>query len=344
MLAAIAAMLIASLAAPQAFGRDGVTFAIAYLVVRALHLVLYAIAGRGDRELLGAVLRIVPTVAVSCALLVVAGVLDGAAQLACWAAAAAIDYVGPLVGHMRGWRISPAHFVERFGQIILIALGESVIAIGVGAQGLDLDARLVAGALLGICVIACLWWSYFDWVVYVAQSRLEEASGKRRAALARDVYSYLHLPMVGGVVLFAFRSRDRAPRSGGLPQDRARIRPRCRHRALPARPCRASIANRRWSRTRTPDRIRCPARVAPDRNEGARPRGGRTRRRGVRARSSAYEAVRHRESRALIRARRSGVDLGADRAPGAQDDIKAEQSEVGDGFRHEPCWLGQFIS
>jgi low temperature requirement protein LtrA len=204
MFAAIAAMLIASLAAPQAFGRDGVTFAIAYLIVRALHLVLYAIAGRGDTELLRAVLRIVPTVAVSCALLVVAGFLDGAPQLACWAAAAAIDYIGPLVGHMRGWRISPAHFVERFGQIILIALGESVIAIGVGAQGLDLDARLVAGALLGICVIACLWWSYFDWVVYVAQSRLEEASGKRRAALARDVYSYLHLPMVGGIVLFAF--------------------------------------------------------------------------------------------------------------------------------------------
>ena len=86
----------------------------------------------------------------------------------------------------------------------MIALGESVVAIGVGAQGLDLDARLVAGALLGICVIACLWWSYFDWVVYVAQSRLEEASGKQRAALARDVYSYLHLPMVGGIVLFAF--------------------------------------------------------------------------------------------------------------------------------------------
>jgi low temperature requirement protein LtrA len=105
---------------------------------------------------------------------------------------------------MRGWRISPVHFVERFGQIILIALGESVVAIGVGASGLELDPSLILAVLLGVTIVACLWWSYFDWVVYVAQSRLAEATGTRRAALARDVYSYLHLPMVGGIVLFAF--------------------------------------------------------------------------------------------------------------------------------------------
>ena len=105
---------------------------------------------------------------------------------------------------MRGWRLSPRHFVERFGQIILIALGESIVAIGVGAAGLELDPALIGTVLLGVTVVACLWWSYFDWVVYVAQSRLAEATGARRAALARDVYSYLHLPMVGGIVLFAF--------------------------------------------------------------------------------------------------------------------------------------------
>jgi low temperature requirement protein LtrA len=105
---------------------------------------------------------------------------------------------------MRGWRLSPSHFVERFGQVILIALGESIVAIGVGAEGLELDAELIVAALFGVTVVACLWWSYFDWVVYVARTRLVEARGARRAALARDVYSYLHLPMVGGIVLFAF--------------------------------------------------------------------------------------------------------------------------------------------
>src|SRR3989449_4771510 len=105
---------------------------------------------------------------------------------------------------MRGWRVSPAHFVERFGLIIIIALGESIVAMGVGARGLPLDAGVIWAAILGITVAACIWWSYFDWVAYVAQSRLAEATGARRAALARDAYSYLHLPMVGGIVLFAF--------------------------------------------------------------------------------------------------------------------------------------------
>jgi low temperature requirement protein LtrA len=188
-------------------GRDGVTFAIAYVIVRGLHLVLFAIAGRGDRELLRAVLRLLPTVVVGGALLVAAGFLNGSAQLACWGAAVAIDYIGPVFGHMRGWTISAAHFVERFGQIFLIALGESVVAIGVGAEGLPLDAGVIVAALLGMTIISCLWWLYFDWVVHVGAMRLAEATEARRALLARDVYSYLHLPMVGGVVLFAFGLR-----------------------------------------------------------------------------------------------------------------------------------------
>jgi low temperature requirement protein LtrA len=203
-LAAIAAMLIVSLAAPGAFGRDGVTFGVAYFVVRTFHLVLYAIAGRGDRDLFRAVVRIVPAATLGPALLVVAGFLNGVGQLAFWGTALAIDYLGVLVGHMRGWRVSPEHFVERFGLIVIIALGESIVAIGVGAAGLPLDGGEIAAALLGITVAACLWWSYFDWVVYIAQARLAEATGAPRAAFARDAYSYLHLPMVAGIVLFAF--------------------------------------------------------------------------------------------------------------------------------------------
>jgi len=200
---AIAAMLIVSLATPNAFGTDGVSFGVAYFVVRALHLLLYAIAGRGDRDLLRAVVRIVPTAILGPALLVIAGFFDGTAQLALWGAALAIDYLGILVGHMRGWRVSPEHFVERHGLVVIIALGESIVAIGVGAAGLPLDAGLIAAALLGIAVVASLWWSYFDWVAFVAQARLAEATGAERAGLARDLYSYLHLPMVAGIVLFA---------------------------------------------------------------------------------------------------------------------------------------------
>jgi low temperature requirement protein LtrA len=200
---AIAAMLIVSLAAPNAFGDDGVAFGVAYFIVRALHLVLYAIAGRGDRDLLRAIVRIVPTAILGPALLVIAGFFDGTAQLALWGAALAIDYLGVLVGHMRGWRVSPEHFVERHGLVVIIALGESIVAIGVGAAGLPLETGLIAAALLGIAVVASLWWSYFDWVAFFVQARLAEATGAERAALARDLYSYLHLPMVAGIVLFA---------------------------------------------------------------------------------------------------------------------------------------------
>ena len=200
----MAAMLIVALAVPGAFGADALVFAVAYFLVRALHLVLFAIAGKGDPDLLGAVLRFTPGAVIGPSLLVVAAFFTGTAEIALWIAALAIDYLGALIGRGRGWRVSPEHFVERHGLVIIIALGESIIAIGVGAAGLPLDAGLISAALLGIVVAASLWWSYFDWVIYISQARLAEATGQERASLARDLYTYLHMPMVAGIVLFAF--------------------------------------------------------------------------------------------------------------------------------------------
>src|SRR5918992_3316382 len=152
MFGSMAAMLIVSLAVPHAFDVDGVVFGIAYFVVRVLHLVLYAIAGRGDPELLHAVIRILPSALLGAGLLVVAGFLDGPLQLAVWAVALAIDYLWLLVTGMEGWRVSPEHFVERHGLIMIIALGESIVAIGIGAAGLPGDVPMIVGAILGIVV------------------------------------------------------------------------------------------------------------------------------------------------------------------------------------------------
>jgi low temperature requirement protein LtrA len=121
-----------------------------------------------------------------------------------WVVALAIDYLGPVViGIGRGWGIAAEHFAERFGLIILIALGESIIAIGFGA-GSDLDAGVLLSVMLGVIVVSALWWLYFDVAAIFARRRLLEVSGVERARLARDSYAYLHLPMIAGVVLFAF--------------------------------------------------------------------------------------------------------------------------------------------
>ena len=203
MFGAMAAMLVVALAVPSAFGEDGVLFGVAYLVVRLLHLVLYAQAGRGDPDLLGAVLRFVPSATIAPLMLIGAGFLDGSAQAAMWIAALTLDYLGPLLGRGRGWRVSPAHFAERHGLVVIIALGESIVAIGIGAAGLALGLNVIAAGILAIAVVAALWWSYFDIFAVYAQRKLSDARGAARATLARDYYSYLHLPLIAGVVLFA---------------------------------------------------------------------------------------------------------------------------------------------
>src|SRR5579864_9523742 len=150
LLAAMAAMLIASLAVPHAFGRDGLTFGVAYLVVRILHISCYAAIARArhDEVLLQVVWRLGSTILPAAALLVVAGALSGTPRTLCWIAALAVDYGGIVARGVEGWRIEPGHFAERHSAVIIIALGESVVALGVGAAGVRLGAGLILGALL----------------------------------------------------------------------------------------------------------------------------------------------------------------------------------------------------
>jgi low temperature requirement protein LtrA len=203
MFAAMAAMLVVALAVPEAFDGNAALFGGAYLVVRLLHLVLYAIAGKRDPDLLGAVARFMPSATIAPAIILVAALFDGAAQATLWAIALAVDYLGALRGRGQGWQVQPAHFAERHGLIVIIALGESIVAIGVGAAGESLTAGVVTAAVLGIFVIAALWWTYFDVYALLALRQLSRTSGATRARIARDIYSYLHLPMIAGIVLFA---------------------------------------------------------------------------------------------------------------------------------------------
>ncbi len=200
-LSAMAATLVASLAVPGAFGEYGVLFGVTYFTIRFLHVVLYAIATGEDPEERRAVLRLAPGLLGGPALLVVAGFLDGGAQVTLWVVALAVDYGVALVRGVAGLRVHAGHFVERHGLIIIIALGESIVAIG--SAGLELDAGTLLAAFFAVVLAAALWWAYFDLVALAAERRLVAAQGHERARLARDSYSYLHLLMVAGIVFVA---------------------------------------------------------------------------------------------------------------------------------------------
>jgi low temperature requirement protein LtrA len=211
MIGVMAAMFVAALAAPDAFGATGALFASAYLVVRLLHLVLYAVAARGQPELLAAVLKLTPTAVAGPLLILAAAFLGPGLREAVWAGALILDFAGPALQGSSGWQLSPGHFSERHGLILIVALGESVVALGAGSGHLDLNARTLIAATLGIAVVTTIWWTYFDVVAIVAARRLAEAKGAAQAAQARDSYSYLHLPMVAGVILFALGVKKALP-------------------------------------------------------------------------------------------------------------------------------------
>jgi low temperature requirement protein LtrA len=200
---AMAGLLIVSLCVPHAFGDLALTFAVAYGVVRAAHIALFRLASRDDPALRRSVTGLAVGAAIGVGILAAASLLDGVAQGALWALAIGLDMAGPYVFGSEGWKLVPAHFAERHGLIIIIALGESIVAIGVGANA-GVTAGVVAAGVLGIGLAASLWWIYFDVVAIVSSRRLAEAKeGRERNEMARDSYSYLHLPMVAGIVLTA---------------------------------------------------------------------------------------------------------------------------------------------
>jgi low temperature requirement protein LtrA len=201
--AAMAALLVAALCVPDVFGDTGLLFACAYGIVRAAQIVLFLVASRDDPALRKSVWGLAASTAVGVGLLIGASFADGVPQGALWALALLLDMGGPFVAGQDGWKLMPSHFAERHGLILIIALGESIVAIGVGAEH-SIDAGVVIAATLGIVVAATQWWLYFDVVSLVAERRLTNAEpGREQNGIARDSYSYLHLPMVAGIVLVA---------------------------------------------------------------------------------------------------------------------------------------------
>jgi len=203
MFAAMAAFLIAALCVPRAFSSEALLFACAYTAVRIAHIALFMLASREDAALRKSVIGLAGSTAISAALLVLAAFTSDGLQLGLWGLALLLDTGGPFLFGIEGWKLVPGHFAERHGLIIIIALGESIVALGAGAKA-GLDAGAVAAAVLGMIVAATLWWTYFDVVAPVAVHRLTQAKeGVERNEIARDSYSYIHFLMIAGIVLVA---------------------------------------------------------------------------------------------------------------------------------------------
>ena len=210
LLAAMTTMCVLAVAIPEAFddrpgGLSGpVLVACCYFAVRVLHLALFWIISQDDPGLRRQLVRFVPSMLGGTILLLAASQFAGSAQTGLWALALAADYGGTFLAGSSGWRLRSAeHFAERHGLIVIVALGESIVAIGVGVGGLPISWPILAAAALGLAVSAALWWAYFDVSALLAGQALAAEAAALRPRLARDAYSYLHLPMIAGIVLLA---------------------------------------------------------------------------------------------------------------------------------------------
>ena len=214
-LAGMAAMFILALCIPEAFddapgGLDGpVVLAICYLFFRSMHFVIFMIIAREDAGLRSQLLRFAPSVVAGSAILLVASQFEGWVQTGLWMLALVADYVGTALSGFSGWRLpAPGHFSERHGLIVIVALGESIVAIGVGVAKEPISLVIVIASVLGLLLASAMWWAYFDVSALLGEHALAKEPAETRARLARNAYSYAHLPLVVGIVLVAFGLKE----------------------------------------------------------------------------------------------------------------------------------------
>ncbi|MVU79581.1 low temperature requirement protein A [Nocardia sp. ET3-3] len=210
MFVAMGAVFLIALTIPEAFhdlpgGWYGpLVFVIAYLAVRFIHLSVFWLASTHDAQLRRQVIRwAAGSLSVASVLLVIGAMTSGTAQLALWLAALAWD-MGWTFFAGNEWRLySASHFAERYGLIVIIALGESIVEIGVGVAGLPISWSITVGSMLGLAVAGLLWWAYFDVAALVVEHAMHRAQGERRIQIARNCYTFWHYPMIAGIVAMA---------------------------------------------------------------------------------------------------------------------------------------------
>ena len=247
--------------------------------------------------------RLAPWFLVAAFVALVGGFVDPDYRAWVWLASLVIDVVGTLTVASAEWRVSPSHFAERFALIVIIALGESIVAIGIGTSGLERDATFALSVVVAFAGVAALWWAYFDFTAVAAERALRRASPAARGPLARDLFTFFHYPVVLGIILYAVAAKKTLEhpldplsdaRALGARARRRHLPPRFRAHALPR-----SSGSVAWERLA----------AAADRARGRASRSTETDAIvtlgvviGVVVLSAAIETVRLREVRAAIRA------------------------------------------
>jgi low temperature requirement protein LtrA len=202
LLAGMASYLVLALAIPEAFGESALAFGIAYAAIVFVHTTLFA--STSDETITRAVTRLAPFNTVTAGLVLAGGIAGGDAQYVLWAVAFLAEWgTGLIGGGSEGFVVQPAHFVERHGLVVIVALGESVVAIGIGASGLPLDAELAGVAVLGLLLTGCLWWAYFGGDDAAAERALEREPLMDRAWKALVGFGVWHLPILLGIIATA---------------------------------------------------------------------------------------------------------------------------------------------
>jgi low temperature requirement protein LtrA len=203
--AAMLATFFLAIAVPDAFADEGLWFAAPYFAVRVLHVGLYLWGVRADPVYRAAVLRLAPWFLVAPVVALAGGFVDDPWRTTLWSVSLAIDVVGTLFAS--GFRVSPAHFAERYALIVIIALGESIVAIGVAALELERDGLFALAVAVSFAGAAAAWWAYFDVSQIGAERALHRVREDARSHLARDVYTFFHYPIVLGIILLAVAAK-----------------------------------------------------------------------------------------------------------------------------------------
>jgi low temperature requirement protein LtrA len=201
LLVGMGGFLLIALAIPTAFGNGGIVFGIGYLVVTLVHTGLFMQSSR--QKIISAVTRLGPFNLITAVLLLVAGFTPGGIRVVLFALGFVLHWITPFLIPQSSFTIRAGHFVERHGLILLIALGESIVAVGIGLGAIALPIGRIAAALLGLALTAALWWLYFSGDEERAEAALDKAQDARKPWLALNAFGYAFVPILGGIVLVA---------------------------------------------------------------------------------------------------------------------------------------------